>query len=62
MSFKINILEKFNGSAEKYINDLDIRHRQVALTIKIIDEYGNVIDLNDDKISLTFEVTKIYQF
>ena len=32
------------------------------MTIKIIDEYGNVIDLNDDKISLTFEVTKIYQF
>ena len=40
--------------AEKYIKDLDVRHRQVALTIKIIDVALTKSDIKNN----TFELTK----
>ena len=41
-------------TAEKYIKNLDVRHRQVALTIKIIDVSLTKSDLKNN----TFELTK----
>ena len=36
--------------AEKYIKSLDIRHRQVALTVKIIDVTLNKTDLKENNL------------
>ena len=54
----INWVKDETNTTRNYFGPITLK----KMTIKIIDEYGNVIDLNDDKISLTFEVTKIYQF
>lgn len=54
----INWIKDNTNTTRNYFGPITLK----KMTIKIIDEYGNVIDLNDDKISLTFEVTKIYQF
>ena len=46
-------------TAEKYINDLDIRHRQVALTIKIIDVSLTKTDIKNNVFELRNGNTRI---
>ena len=47
-------------TAEKYIKDLDIRHRQVALTIKIIDVTLTKSDIKNNVFEFRTGRYKIY--
>ena len=51
--------EDLINTAEKYIKSLDVRHRQVALTIKIIDVSLNKTDIKDNIFELRTGDTRI---